>query len=320
MIASSINKEAPMKMLRYRKNSAKAMTIMVGVVIMTGGVLSLARVCLADKVELNIQGEDFREVIPALFASQGKKFEMRIPPTATLNPITLKLPPTEWEVALKFLAEAANVRYRQVGDVAVFELKTQPGGQAAVGAPVAPDTAPSRSGATSPGAPAMVAQLPAAPPAAPAAPQTVPGAPTFGAAQEEEEKPKYEIYEAKHLYSGGLALLFGGNVIPTMAVASPAGGVGGGLGGGGFGGLGGGGFGGLGGGGFGGFGGGGLGGFGGGGLGGFGGGGLGGFGGGFGGGGLGGFGGGGFGSFGGGGFGGGFGRGFGGGRGFGRGF
>ncbi len=77
------------------------------------------------------------------------------------------------------------------------------------------------------------------------APATVPAAPTLGNAESEEEKPRYERYEVKHIYSGGLALLFGGTTIPTMVVATPMGsgtgggtsGFGGGIGGsGGFGG------------------------------------------------------------------------------------
>jgi len=186
----------------------------------------------AEKVELNIQGENFREIIPTLFASQGKKFEMNIPPTVSLNPITIKLPATDWEVALKFLAEAANVKYRQVGDVAVFEPREQAVGLPAAPATAAPTTNTRRSGLSK--APTVIAQLPAAPTAMPTAPATVPTAPTFGDAEEEEEKPEYEIYEVKHLYSGGLAMLFGGSMIPTMAVASPGGALGGG--GGGFGG------------------------------------------------------------------------------------
>lgn len=41
----------------------------------------------------------------------------------------------------------------------------------------------------------------------------------------------YERYEVRHIYSGGLAMLFGGFVVPTIMVASPAGGTSGGLGG-----------------------------------------------------------------------------------------
>ena len=39
----------------------------------------------------------------------------------------------------------------------------------------------------------------------------------------------YVRYEVRHIYSGGLAMLFGGTVIPTILVASPAGGTSGGL-------------------------------------------------------------------------------------------
>ena len=41
----------------------------------------------------------------------------------------------------------------------------------------------------------------------------------------------YARYEVNHIYSGGLAMLFGGAAIPTILVASPAGGTSGGLGG-----------------------------------------------------------------------------------------
>ncbi|MBI3922378.1 MAG: hypothetical protein HY318_13235 [Armatimonadetes bacterium] len=194
-----------------------------------------------DKITIELKDADFSDALDILFKNRNLNKVLKPGIKDNTSPISISLADADWEVALKFIADAANVKYRKEGNVYIFEPKPQStegtgGGGGAVGGP-AGGTFP----AGEAGRRTNAAEVPGGGAEAPGQAPGGGGAAAAPALEGDEEKPKYARYEVKHIYSGGLAMLFGGTSITTMMVASPGGNMsgGGGSGGSGFGGIGG---------------------------------------------------------------------------------
>ncbi|MBI3920209.1 MAG: hypothetical protein HY318_02230 [Armatimonadetes bacterium] len=172
-------------------------------------------------ITIDLKEADFAEAVNLLFKNTNLNHILKPGIVGGTPPITVQLNDADWDVALKFVADAANVKYRKDGSVYVFEPKPQTDSS----------PAPLSEGGIRGGGAASSDHTDHRPAGSSALAQTgsnAPSSPTVGGLESEEEQKRYERYEVKHIYSGGLALLFGGTNISTFLVASPGGGRGGG--------------------------------------------------------------------------------------------